>query len=314
MPTIPDAEIQAASYRYLRIGLVALLLALGAAVGYQSIQQGFALASVSAYYYTPAQAIFVSALIGLGVCMIALQGLTYPEDVFLNLGGMFAMVVAVVPTSRGADFGTALQACRKVGGTLNQGAAGKPDCPSVLALQNATIANVDNNMTALLIVGGLVLLLVAILLYRKRRAIPAGSVRWWVLGGFAAALLIWLGALVALLVSAEWLAGNAHYIAAAGLLACILLVAFFNAQRWKSQQAAQTSPVRNPYAVVAAVMLAGAAVSIVLWLINAVSLFWVEIVVALLFAIFWATQTISIEREASKAASSRPQEMAATHR
>jgi hypothetical protein len=312
MPTIPDAEIQAASYRYLRIGLVALLLALGAAVGYQSVQQGFALASVSAYYYTPAQAIFVSALIGLGVCMIALQGLTYPEDVFLNLGGMFAMVVAVVPTSRGADFVTALQACRKVGGTLNQGAAGKPDCPSVLALQNATIANVENNIAALLIVGGLVLLLVAILLYRKRRAIPAGSVRWWVLGGFAAALLIWLGALVALLVSAEWLAGNAHYIAAAGLLACILLVAFFNARRWKSQQAAQTSPVRNPYAVVAAVMLAGAAVLIVLWLINAVSLFWVEIVVALLFAIFWATQTISIEREASKAASSRPQEVAAT--
>ena len=55
-------------------------------------------------------------------------------------------------------------------------------------------------------------------------------------------------------------------------------------------------------------MLAGAAVSIVLWLINAISLFWVEIVVALLFAIFWATQTISLEREASRAASSRPQE------
>jgi hypothetical protein len=314
MPTIPDAEIQAASYRYLRIGLVALLLALGAAVAYQSGQQGFALASVSAYYYTPAQAIFVSALIGLGVCMIALQGLTYPEDVFLNLGGMFAMVVAVVPTSRGADFDTALQACRKVGGTLNQGAAGKPDCPSVLALQNATIANVENNMTALLIVGGLALLLVAILLYRKRHAFPAGSVRWWILGGFAAALLIWLGALVALLISAEWLAGNAHYIAAAGLLACILLVAFSNARRRKSQQAAQTSPPRNPYTLVAVVMLAGAAVSIVLWLINAISLFWVEIVVALLFAIFWATQTISLEREASKAASSQPQEVAARHR
>ena len=173
MPTIPDAEIQAASYRYLRIGLIALLLALGAAVGYQSGQQGFALASVSAYYYTPAQAIFVSALIGLGVCMIALQGLTNDEDVFLNLGGMFAMVVAVVPTGRGADFDTALRACRKVGGTLNQGVTGKPDCPSVLALQNATTANVENNMTALLIVGGLVLLLAAILLWRKRQAIPA---------------------------------------------------------------------------------------------------------------------------------------------
>jgi hypothetical protein len=314
MPAIPDAEIQAESYRYLRIGLVALLLALGAAVGYQSGKQGFTLASVSAYYYTPAQAIFVSALIGLGVCMIALQGLTYPEDVFLNLGGMFAMVVAVVPTSRGADFVTALRACRTVGGTLNQGAAGKPDCPSVLALQNATVANVENNMTALLIVGGLALLLVAVLLYRKRHAIPAGKVRGWILGGFAGALLIWLGALVALLISVEWLAGNAHYIAAAGLLVFIGAVAVSNALRWNSQQAAQTSPVRNPYARVAVIMLAGAAVSIGLWLFNAISLFWVEIVVALLFAIFWATQTISLEREASRAASSRPQEVAAIRR
>lgn len=312
MPTIPDTAIQAASYRYLRIGLVALLLALGAAVGYQSGKQGFTLASVSAYYYTPAQAIFVAALIGLGVCMIVLQGLTYAEDVFLNLGGMFAMVVAVVPTSRGADFETALRACRKVGGTLNQGAAGKPDCPSVLALQKATIANVENNMAALLIVGGLALLLVAILLWRKRHAVPAGSVRWWVFCGFAGALLIWLGALVALLISVEWLAGHAHYIAAAGLLAFILLVAFANARRRReSQPADQTSPLRNPYAVVAVVMLVGAAVSIVLWLTNAISLFWVEIVVALLFAIFWTTQTISIEREASKAASSPPQEAVA---
>ena len=313
MPTIPDAEIQAASYRYLRIGLVALLLALGAAVGYQSGKQGFTLASVSAYYYTPAQAIFVAALIGLGVCMIVLQGLTYAEDVFLNLGGMFAMVVAVVPTSRGADFETALRACRKVGGTLNQGVAGRPDCPSVLALQKATVANVENNMAALLIVGGLALLLVAILLWRKRNAIPAGSVRWWVFGGFAGALLIWLGALIALLSSVEWLAGHAHYIAAAGLLAFIVAVAVANALRWNSQQAAPTSPVRNPFAVVAVVMLVGAAISIVLWLTNAISLFWVEIVVALLFAIFWATQTISVEREAARAASSPPQEVAAIH-
>jgi LPXTG-motif cell wall-anchored protein len=311
MPTVPDAEIQAASYRYLRIGLVALLLALGAAVFYQSGKQGFTLASVSAYYYTPAQAIFVAALIGLGVCMIVLQGLTYAEDVFLNLGGMFAMVVAVVPTSRGADFETALRACRKVGGTLNQGVAGKPDCPSVLALQKATIANVENNMSTLLIVGGLALLLVGILLWRKRHAIPAGSVRWWVFCGFAGALLIWLGALIALLISVEWLAGHAHYIAAAGLLAFILAVAVANALRWNSQQAAPTSPVRNPFAVVAVVMLVGAAISIVLWLTNAISLFWVEIVVALLFAIFWATQTISLEREASKAASSPPQEAVA---
>jgi|SRR5690242_5628403 hypothetical protein len=326
MPTIPDAEIQAASYRYLRIGLVALLLALGAAVGYQSGKQGFALASVSAYYYTPAQAIFVSALIGLGVCMIALQGLTYPEDVFLNLGGMFAMVVAVVPTSRGADFETALRACRTVGGTLNQGPAGKPDCPSLLALQNATVANVQNNMAALLFVGGLALLLVAILLWRKillwrnTDAKPARSVRWWIFGGFAAALLIWLGALVALLVSADWLAGNAHYIAAAGLFASIVAVVVANAFHRKEKPAAVAlkSPRDYRYTWIAVAMVLVTGALLVLWRTGALSLFWVEIVVALMFAIFWATQTISLEREASRAAlsppSSPPQEAAAIHR
>jgi hypothetical protein len=86
---VESAETQAKSYRYLRIAMVGLLLALAAAVFYQSSQQGSFLASVSAYYYTPAQAVFVGALIGLGASMIALQGMNQPEDVFLNLGGMF---------------------------------------------------------------------------------------------------------------------------------------------------------------------------------------------------------------------------------
>src|SRR5262245_15979308 len=86
------------SYRYLRTAIVGLLVALGVAVGYQTWRQDFdLLGSVSAYYYTPAQAIFVGALIGMAACMIALKGTTAVEDVFLNLGGMFAAVVAVVP-------------------------------------------------------------------------------------------------------------------------------------------------------------------------------------------------------------------------
>lgn len=71
--------------------------------------------------------------------MIALQGMTAPEDMFLNLGGMFAIVVAIVPTGRGADFQTAVQACRKSGGTLLTHRASKNlDCPTVQALADAT--------------------------------------------------------------------------------------------------------------------------------------------------------------------------------
>jgi hypothetical protein len=48
--SIESAKTQAQSYRYLRIAMIGLLLALAAAVFYQSSQQDSFLASVSAYY------------------------------------------------------------------------------------------------------------------------------------------------------------------------------------------------------------------------------------------------------------------------
>src|ERR1700760_1241446 len=107
-----STQAPAKSYRYLRIAMIALLVALAAAVFYQRSQQTSFLASVSAYYYTSAQGIFVGALIGLGASMIALQGMGDPENMFLNLGGIFAIVVAIVPTGRGSDFDTAVKACQ----------------------------------------------------------------------------------------------------------------------------------------------------------------------------------------------------------
>jgi hypothetical protein len=79
-----DGDTLAKSYRYLRTAMVGLLVCLAVAVVYRSWRQGDLLGSVSAYYYTPAQAIFVGALIGLGTCMIALKRTTPVEDVFLN--------------------------------------------------------------------------------------------------------------------------------------------------------------------------------------------------------------------------------------
>jgi hypothetical protein len=69
-----DGDAIKKSYRYLRLAMVGLLLCVAAAVLYQSWRQGDLLGSVSAYYYTPAQAFFVGGLIGLGACMIALRG------------------------------------------------------------------------------------------------------------------------------------------------------------------------------------------------------------------------------------------------
>jgi hypothetical protein len=296
---IESLQIQVQSYRYLRAAIVGLVVVLAAAVFYQTSKQGSFLASVSAYYYTPAQAIFVGALIGLGVSMIALHGMTYAEDTFLNIGGIFAIVMAIVPTGRGADFQTAVQACEKAGGTLlTNRASPSLDCPTVHALQEATRANVENNVAALLIVGGLALLLSLVILIRGGTAGNKAPGRGWALAGFLAALVVWLGGLIALAVSVDWLADYAHYIAAGGLLLAIVLVAAANAYRRQEKpniKRALSAPREYYYTWAAVALLAGTAVLIVLWLAGVISLFLVEIVVALLFIAFWTIQTVELE-------------------
>ena len=145
-----DSDTLAKSYRYLRLALVGLLVCLAVAVVLQSVNQGHLLGSVSAYYYTPAQAIFVGGLIGFGACMIALQGTTLVEDIFLNLGGAFAALVAIVPTARDGDYRALVRACREAGTPLltQKASSGRLDCPTVQALEAATRANVDNNLWA----------------------------------------------------------------------------------------------------------------------------------------------------------------------
>src|SRR4051794_35776947 len=81
------------SYRFLRAAMVGLLICLAVAVALQSIAQRSILDSISAYYYTPAQGVFVGALVALGACMIALEGAGPTEDALLNLGGMLAPVI-----------------------------------------------------------------------------------------------------------------------------------------------------------------------------------------------------------------------------
>lgn len=92
--------------------MAALLLLLALSVGHQTAEQGWStLTSISAYYYTPAHAIFVAVLIAIGAAMIVIKGTRGLEDILLNIAGMLAMIVALVPTSRGKDFEAVLKSC-----------------------------------------------------------------------------------------------------------------------------------------------------------------------------------------------------------
>jgi hypothetical protein len=78
-------------------------------------------------------------------------------------------------------------------------------------------------------------------------------------------------------------------------------VAGANAYRRKekpSLRGALRTPREYYYTWAAIAMLAGAAVLVALWLAGVVSLFWVEILVTVLFIIFWAIQTIELEARA----------------
>jgi hypothetical protein len=316
-----DSDTLAKSYRYLRLAMVGLLLCLAMAVLYQSVRQGNLLGSVSAYYYTPAQAFFVGGLIGLGACMIALKGTNIVEDAALNLGGVFAAIVAIVPTGRNADYRAAVRACREAGTPLltDKATTGNLDCPTVQALADATRANVDNNLFALLVVGAIALLASLVVARRDGTFKPQAAERAKNFKlGFGVALGLWLAILIARLASLQWAIDNGHWIAAVLLFACIFVVAVANARRVEKEQSKKQSGDGSQsavqesldaargliarrrrgdrrYILIARLMLLVAAVTIVLWKFTDLSLFWVEASVFLLFMAFWTVQTFELE-------------------
>lgn len=257
--------------------------------------------SVSAYYYTPAQGIFVGALIGVATCMIALRGTTDTEDVFLNLGGMFAAVVAIVPTSRGEDFESAVRECNQAAGPLlTERASAAFDCPTVQALAEATRANVENNMVALLVLGGLGILATVFFALREPKASRS---KIWL--GFGAAVAVYVAGAGAFITSIDWFIDKAHYVAAGGLVACVIVVAVANVRRAARLRYTDGGLRRHRewYAWIAGAMVVATLGGAVLWYFEVITLFWLEVSVALLFAMFWTAQTIEqMDNAPSKAA------------
>jgi hypothetical protein len=321
-----DSDTLAKSYRYLRLALVGLLACLAVAVVLQSVNQGHLLGSVSAYYYTPAQAIFVGGLIGFGACMIALQGTTLVEDIFLNLGGAFAALVAIVPTARDGDYRALVRACREAGTPLltQKASSGRVDCPTVQALEAATRANVDNNLWAFLVVGAAGLVVAVVFAGRDgtlRGQADGDALRsfWW---GFGAVLGLWLAVLIARLVSLQWVIDNGHWIAAVLLFVCVLVVAWQNSRRVKEEQSGdgprkgRSGVVERSMGAVGALgrrdwyiwarwTLLVAVVTGVLWgVFHLITLFWFEAAVFVFFLVFWTVQTIELD-PSTKPASGR---------
>jgi hypothetical protein len=121
------------TYRYLRVAMVVLVIVLGVSIliEWRKTVPNCLQGSISAYYYTPVQPILVGALLAISTCLIAVKGNSKWEDTALNLGGMLAPVVALVPTS------------------------GTGSCMSVPFAGQKTGPGISNNFVALLIGGGI---------------------------------------------------------------------------------------------------------------------------------------------------------------
>jgi hypothetical protein len=254
------------TWRYLRIAMVVLVFGLFVSITIEWLRvDGHCLQeSISAYYYTPVHNFFVAALMSVGVCLFCLKGSTDHEDTLLNLAGMFAPIVAFVPTTA------------------------KAGCLSVL-VSVRNLNAIENNVIALILVGGLGLVILVALAFKNPPTDPERN-------GFIVAALVWLAATLIFLLDEDFFVDNAHYTAAVLMFLCILAVVCINAIAYRRK------PERdwgfNWYGAVAGAMLGASAVILILaaagwdhWVLA------IEAALILLFAVFWVLQTVELWTE-----------------
>jgi hypothetical protein len=160
------------SYRYVRLALVALLLLIVLAAVFEFVStwhEGRAClrTSLSAYYWTPARAVFTGALLGSGVCLMALRSFPESEHIALVVAGAGAIIVALVPVplERSGDD------CSSIAGREG------PEALSSAFLRET----VQNNTFAVLLIGTAVLAVAAIFVPRRTFGHRAHRVGWTLL-------------------------------------------------------------------------------------------------------------------------------------
>lgn len=263
------------TYRYLRIGMIVTvgLLAVSIAIEYSRVD--CLQPSISAYYYTPVQAIFVGGLMAIGLALIVIKGRTRWEDISLNVAGMLAPVVAVAPTT------DVTENCGSLEEASLPMVGGKP--------AEWLILNVENNFYALLIAGavGLVIgITLALVINRGPRATMENVER---------GTRVSLAATGAVLLFGWWAFENwdDFYTRAHGAAAFVLFLWLIAAVAGKAWEHREKATVYYPiYATVAVAMLTGGGV-IQLWEIGGRNTtFVLEAFELAWFALFWIVQTV----------------------
>lgn len=297
-----DARI---TYRTLRITMVALAVMLGVSIGllrWSGSRQ--VLGSISAYYFTPAHAVFVAAVCGLGICLVAYRGNTTPEEVLLDVAGILAFVVAFVPTSPGPPPYPAMPSAESpyvgtpnnIVAVLGGLAAGWVTYGLIIVLRNALQPPTESDRDSPL---DRTVQTCATQLQRLGDAHPPTR---WILPALSAIYLLIGGVL---LLSwhrpyQDWV----HLYAAVGMFGGIVLVALYYAVHAASNNDTMRARVgfAGAYTTIAVVM--GALIVYIAARIflthEGVNVFWAEVAVIVLFTLFWFIQTLDLWDEEDK--------------
>lgn len=254
------------TWRYVRLAMLAVVVGLAASVVSERSKESGWRTSISDYYYTALRGWLIAALIGVAVCMICLRGSTNVEDVLLNLAGLFAPVVAFVPTPDHAHCWPPPN--------------GGPHCGANIA------GGVTNNITALLVVGALALV-GALILVAQNPTKPAVI-------ALLLATVIAVAALLVFLLARNTFYGYGHYAGAVPMFVCIFLVAISNTRGYKRHRSA--SSLKNPYALIAGLMVASLVTILIAWGISHTRyvVLLVEADLLILFGAFWIVQTADL--------------------
>lgn len=249
------------THRYVRLGLVALVVLLAVAVVIETVRHGRQ-GSISAYYYTPAHSVLVGTLCGIGVLLVVYRGMSDLEDVILNGAGFLAFVVAFVPSERDAV-----------------------TCLPTQSFCDVPSSTVVDNVLALIVVGGLALG-TAYVMFVKPMTGAARRAFWTIVVGYLALVVFFFGFRDAFL-------ARGHYVAAVALFAGMLAVVRLNWQHLRSARPPAPAGLVAWYRWSFWVLVAGAVVLGVASWSGALrgGAFWVESWLIVGFAGFWLTQT-----------------------
>ena len=288
------------TYRSLRLALVLAVLMLAVSVAAEVVRSGALRDSLSSYFYSPTRSIFVGVLLVIGFSLIAIHVVQLWEEFWLTLGGMFAIIVALVPTSPpectlDVVSDDAIAAGGQVPVPLVRDIADRSilECFPHAAgdgLPGWVVAGVWNNVLALIVVG-----LIAVIVALKYTNWSAGtsSALMWSLVVYGVALVV--GGLL------FWLwddfRDQTHGVAAILTFVCFGAVALING--WLRPE--NTGKFLATYRAVTIGMVVAFALFLLLRVTGngfRTDVFWLEAVEIALFATFWLAQTIQHWHEA----------------